>query len=301
MTRPETPWSPRKFLFTGHFITRDAYYSWREHGTPDYLLVFTLGGCGRFGHGAGEIHAVPGDIVMLHPGAVHDYSIEPNTGNWELLWSHFHPRAHWQELLHWPEVSPGVARLQPGTKACEPIVRRMFDVHHLSKGALVKRELFAMNALEEVLLLCDSANPLSNRHSIDPRVASAMDFFCRNSAGNVTIDQAAESVGISTSRLAHLFRQQAGITPQQFLEKQRLDRAAQLLDATQLSIKEISRQVGFANPFYFTLRFKRQFGRSPLLFRKNLLAEAAPTRGEPMVFEGRPVDSTSATAVDSLR
>jgi AraC family transcriptional regulator of arabinose operon len=72
---------------------------------------------------------------------------------------------------------------------------------------------------------------------------------------------------MSVSRVAHLFREQVGVTPQQFLERQRMERASQLLEMTALSVKEIAHQVGFENPFYFTLRFKRQTGQSPTAFR----------------------------------
>jgi AraC family transcriptional regulator of arabinose operon len=69
--------------------------------------------------------------------------------------------------------------------------------------------------------------------------------------------------------MAHLFRAQVGQTPQRFLEQQRLDRAKQLLAFTPNSIKTIAYELGFENPFYFTLRFKRYTGSSPRQYRKS--------------------------------
>ena len=63
------------------------------------------------------------------------------------------------------------------------------------------------------------------------------------------------------------------MTPQQFLEQQRLDRARQLLELSGRSIGDIAADVGFDNPFYFTLRFKRLTGLSPRDYRKRLLVE----------------------------
>jgi YesN/AraC family two-component response regulator len=54
----------------------------------------------------------------------------------------------------------------------------------------------------------------------------------------------------------------------EFVERQRIDRARQLLTMTSLSVKEISRQVGYETQFYFSLRFKKSTGQSPKAFRE---------------------------------
>ena len=99
---------------------------------------------------------------------------------------------------------------------------------------------------------------------------TAIDYICLNYAEPLTVTQIARQCGLSASRFAHLFRSQTGETPQRYLELQRLHRACQLLEFTQEPIREIARQVGFDNPFYFTLRFKRQQGVSPRHLRQQL-------------------------------
>jgi AraC family transcriptional regulator of arabinose operon len=78
----------------------------------------------------------------------------------------------------------------------------------------------------------------------------------------------AAQCGLSPSRFAHLFRHQTGETPQRYLELQRLKRARELLEFTQEPIAVIARSVGYENPFYFTLRFKRHNGASPRQWRQ---------------------------------
>jgi AraC family transcriptional regulator of arabinose operon len=60
------------------------------------------------------------------------------------------------------------------------------------------------------------------------------------------------------------------MTPGQFLELQRLNRAKQLLELTPRTIQAIASEVGFDNPFYFTQRFKRQTGLSPRDYRRHV-------------------------------
>jgi len=252
-------------LVTGHFHETSGYESWRANGTNDWLLIATLDGGGRFGHNGGEFLALPGDLTLLRPGTRHDYGARDS---WELLWTHFHPRPDWSPWLIWPEAAPGLMRLT----LREPVIRqkiltRFRDAHHLATGALRHRETFAMNALEEMLLWCDTQNPLSEQSRLDSRVREVMDYLVRRLAEPVTSHEMGAVSGLSSSRLSHLFRAQISLTPFQFLEGQRLNRAAQLLELTSRPVAAIAAEVGYENPFYFTLRFKRHTGLSPRDYR----------------------------------
>jgi len=72
-----------------------------------------------------------------------------------------------------------------------------------------------------------------------------MAYIERNLARKVTLSDVATAVDLSTSRLAHLIREQSGQTPQQHLEGLRMQRATELLKRTGLSIKLIADSVGF--------------------------------------------------------
>ncbi len=260
---------PVTHILTGHFHETRGYDTWRARGTDNWLLIYTESGQGRFGRGVDEFTVQAGDVVLLRPGTRHDYGTAPQVGVWDLLWAHFLPRPHWHEWLAWPEAAPGLMQIP----LREPIIRhkivsRLLEAHRLATGALKQREVFAMNALEEVLLWCGTQNPRSEQARMDPRVRDCMDFLCHNLTVKVTLSGLADRAGLSVSRLAHLFREQVGATPQQFLEKQRLERARQLLELSGRSIGDIAGDVGFDSPFYFTLRFKKLTGMSPRDYRK---------------------------------
>ena len=101
----------------------------------------------------------------------------------------------------------------------------------------------------------------------DPRVREALDYLCRHLDQSIPLDALAEHCGLSASRLAHLFREQVAMTPVQFLESQRMRRARQLLEVTGMSVAEVGYEVGYDNPFYFSLRFKKATGKSPRQYR----------------------------------
>ena len=278
--RSETPLPAVSELVTGHFREGPGYAVWRSKGTGDWLLMLTLAGQGRLGFQApgraGETIVRPGDLVLIRPGTLHDYGVEPSLQRWELLWIHFQPRPGWLELLGWPEDAPGLMRITLTGESRRQISSCFRAVHAYANGSQRRRTALAMARLEELLLSCDAVNPRNTRRPVDPRVRDAMDFLCRRMAEPITLAAVAAHVSLSASRLSHLFRAQVGVTLQQFLETRRLGRAQQLLALTPHTIKEIAREVGFENPFYFTLRFKRLTGESPRAWRRRVVAPPSP-------------------------
>src|SRR5665213_1656842 len=98
--RRTTPSPSFNQILTGLYSESRGYATWRVGGTTDWLVIATLVGSGRLGFTGGSIDTRAGDIVLLQPGALHDYGVED--GHWRLLWAHFRPRPHWLEWLEWP-------------------------------------------------------------------------------------------------------------------------------------------------------------------------------------------------------
>jgi AraC family transcriptional regulator of arabinose operon len=250
-------------LLAGHFHEGSGYRIVRREGVGDWLLIATLDGKGRFGHAGGDLIAEPGDWVLIRPGTFHDYGVEASLRRWDLLWVHFQPRAHWLPWLNWPSVAPGLMRLTL-PKETE---NRFREVHRYFTGDLHRREAYAMNALEAMLLDCDRHNPLASRSRYDERVQRAMDYLERNFNRRTTLADVASAAGLSASRLSHLFREQTAQTPQHYLETVRMRYAAELLERTGFSVKQIADAVGYESAFYFSLRFKERTTFSPTSYR----------------------------------
>ncbi len=121
------------------------------------------------------------------------------------------------------------------------------------------------------MLWCDAVNPARGVPQIDPRVRKAMDFLGEHAAEPFSEEQLARVAALSPSRLRHLFRTQAGESPRNYQEAQRMRRARELLALSGQTIGEIATELGFENPFYFTLRFKKETGESPRAFRQRII------------------------------
>lgn len=243
------------------------YSVYRQHGTKDWLLLYTVSGQGRFGENEGRVVLEEFDLALVRPGTPHRYGLEANQGHWKQLWFHFHPRSHWHEWLVWPEALPGVLHL----RLDEPVIRQkvidhLWQAHHFCRGGLARQADFAMNALEASLLWCDTQNPQTSQGRLDSRVMKAMDYLCRNLSQPASPAVLSEISGLSPSWLSHLFRAQTGLPPAQFLDQQRLTHAELRLKNSSRPISEIAADVGM-DPAYFSHWFKRHTAVSPREYR----------------------------------
>ncbi len=100
------------------------------------------------------------------------------------------------------------------------------------------------------------------------QITPTINYIDANYDKTVTLDEIARASHLSPSRLAHVFKEQMGITIIDYLTSVRIERAKQLLLATEQSCTEICFQIGYNNQSYFTRTFKDLVGMPPREFRR---------------------------------
>lgn len=111
-------------------------------------------------------------------------------------------------------------------------------------------------------------------------VSSALDMIGHRFADNLSVADLAARAHLSPGHFRHVFRQEVGITPLQYLRRYRLYQARGLLADTELSVGQVAARTGFADPFYFSRAFKYEHGSSPSAYRETVRAEST-TGGTP--------------------
>ena len=87
---------------------------------------------------------------------------------------------------------------------------------------------------------------------------------------------------ISESQIRRTFKNETGLTPQQFLQSTRYLHAKRLLLDETLSINQVCYLCGFTDPFYFSRIFKKMAKVSPRVWRK-LNSAAFPATDDPFL------------------
>ncbi|GAA2347912.1 hypothetical protein GCM10009854_26400 [Saccharopolyspora halophila] len=85
----------------------------------------------------------------------------------------------------------------------------------------------------------------------------------------------AEHARMSTRTFARRFREEVGVSPGKWLTQQRLARARQLLETTNLSIERIATEVGFATAASLRQHLHAAIGVSPITYRRTFGTETA--------------------------
>jgi|SRR5882724_9475035 len=84
-----------------------------------------------------------------------------------------------------------------------------------------------------------------------------------------TIQGLAQEVGINDFKLKKGFKELFDVTIYDFLYQARMDKAKDLLNEPDISIKEISRSVGYRSVSSFIEAFKKMSGETPTSWRKS--------------------------------
>ncbi len=82
-----------------------------------------------------------------------------------------------------------------------------------------------------------------------------------------TVNEFAQKLNVTPKHLTEVVRAKTGISALKTIHNAKIRYAKGLLSQTNLSIKEIAYELGFNNPEYFTVFFKRNQGQTPNQFR----------------------------------
>jgi AraC family transcriptional regulator len=108
-----------------------------------------------------------------------------------------------------------------------------------------------------------------------------VDFVQAHLSQNLSLDALAQHTGYSTYHFARLFRSTLGESPHQYVLRQRVERAHELLKRPDLPLVEVALATGFAHQSHLTQQFKRHFGVTPSAYRRehaSRMRASRPTR-----------------------
>ncbi len=136
-----------------------------------------------------------------------------------------------------------------------------------------EKDLIASLALKELLIrlsqtqaremLEKTYKELSGRN----RLAHVVNYIKENIRENIQLDELAGKACMSKAHFLRTFKQELGLTPMEYVLKERLKLARQYLLIGGFQIQEVSLMSGFNNTTYFIRAFKQEFGTTPKAFQ----------------------------------
>jgi AraC-like DNA-binding protein len=196
----------------------------------------------------------------LFPGLVHSY--QPDAGGWTINWVLFDgPAAAGYEGLDFLSRSSPVVPLGDARPVRElfrellTVVRTGGPHYEVSAGILIHRLITAVRDNGPGLRESRAVRVLTE-HATDP----------------VALQDHATRLGLTVTQLREEVRLATGSTPKEYILRVRLSKAKDLLAATDQSVVQVARAVGYDDPAYFTRLFTQRVGLSPTMFRRGSLS-----------------------------
>src|SRR6185437_2788076 len=97
------------------------------------------------------------------------------------------------------------------------------------------------------------------------------EFMKQHLRESLRVATLAAVVNLSRSHYTEIFRRVTGYAPLMYLNHLRMQRAVQMLNSTNLSIKAIGDQLGFSDQFYFSRAFTKLHGHSSSEHRRRYI------------------------------
>lgn len=272
---------PVRFLSAGNLNNEDQFLHGRRT-IQSYELICVTKGTLHIQSGQRSYALGPGQFVLLIPEECH-FGTQPSQGELRFYWSHFTFEDGEGRLceeaqaaaLFLDESRPRYILPQSGTLSANSRVNVLFvQLLDLSKrlGSLSSMQC----SYAQSTLLLELTNECFFRHHLMQQgekvplgIADLMEWLELNFDTPLSVAGIAEKFGYHPAYLTSVFKRYSGCTITEYLNRQRIRVAKNLLTATpKLTLSEIGSQVGIGDEKYFMRLFKRYEGVTATAYRE---------------------------------
>ncbi len=246
----------------------DPRHTWGPAARDHYLIHYVASGAGVFTCG-GKSHAISaGDLFLIFPSQVVSYAADRNDP-WEYYWVGFQGTEA-KRMIH----LAGFRKETPVLRMPEGNELRSFLLRiYQSRGNTPSADATMIGYLYLFLgCLIRENGPRRPEYGMREYLEQALRFIQYNYAGDIGVSEIADYAGISRSQLYRAFISSFNISPNEFLQKYRINEACSLLRGGRFTVTEVAGSVGYADPLYFSRVFKKVKGMTPTEYQAQALS-----------------------------
>ena len=227
-----------------------------------YLIHYVTKGSGYF-EVNGEKHRVfQNDIFVIHPNQVVTYYSPDIDNTWSFCWMGFSGEKA-GEYFSLTGVDSFVYNLR--SQGFYSNILNCINYFEENKDNLSQLKLnsFVLEGLHHL-----SCAKEKQRNKTTEYIDKATRYIEYNYMNGISAKDVSGYLSIDRTYFYRIFKTHTGTSPEQYIMKYRIKRAAELLKCSSFTIGEIATFVGFRDTYYFSRLFKKITGINPSEYRK---------------------------------
>ncbi|UZJ79400.1 AraC family transcriptional regulator [Fictibacillus sp. KU28468] len=259
-----------QLLYAGQ-ISDNPHWKFSSHKHDNLSeIVYISGGQGTFIIDGITYEASQGDILVYNKDVLHEEWSNPDHPLQTYFCGITNLSIQGLKDLHVipSDIEPVIRRNKYSSKI-ETYLSEIFDEAALqAKGY----EMICQNLLTSLIMVIHRIIHLHHQDASAEKQDSLShrikEYIDKHYTRNLSLDDLAEVFFISPYYLSHVFKEDMNLSPIHYLITRRMGEAKRLLVSTNLKIREVAQLVGYDNPNYFTMLFKKFTGESPKKFKE---------------------------------
>jgi AraC-like DNA-binding protein len=159
-------------------------------------------------------------------------------------------------------------------------LRTEIETWHTHPGNLLHKAVLRTLACATLL---EAASQLGQPHQIPPKeiVAAAVDYLRAHLAEPLQMAELVKHLGLCRAWIYELFSAETGLTPHDYRQRLRLEKAQELLRDTRRTVTDIAFTMGFESSQHFSRVFRKYAGETPSDYRERANHESRQYSGAP--------------------
>ncbi len=210
-----------------------------------YLIHYVVSGCGKLIKNKVEKKVKAGEMFIIKPENVYTYTADKEDP-WEYIWISFDG-----------DLSSIFKNLDDIMKIDGEIFHEMLQAGNLKNT----QQEFLLGKLYTLISMIFEKAPAESNF-----IKMVSDFIKANYAYKLHVADIAETINLNSRYLSRIFKQQKGVTIQEYIIKYKVKKAQSLLDKG-FNVCETARAVGYEDAFTFSKIFKKYTGISPTKYK----------------------------------
>lgn len=232
-----------------------------------YSIHMIMHGTGVLETDGRTVKLKKGDLFVIFPGKKQSYYPDPSNP-WSYIWVDLMGK-NIEDLLRMCGVGPERPYRTIRETVISDLFRSLLETYNTAESSLFECSAKFMEILARLFRDNEESSTLMPFVSQKNLVREAIIFISNNYRLNITLADVAAAIGVSKSYLISLFAKEAKIAPMKYLMLYRIASASELLLKGELSVNEVSREVGFNDPLYFSRCFSAVKGMPPRDYAKH--------------------------------